>query len=376
MNGLGKILAACDFGDSNEIIVRSASMLAEKHEAELHLLHVLSKKEQNGRSEETIRHTKERLERLLSPEQVMKLSCHWEAVEGSIAKQITHYARDNAIDLIVLGARNRTGLVRFIGHGVASDVLKTAPCSTMVVPLVHALNPLSLAQVAVALHNEFGESLAGDRETTRMQMRQMLKHRFELSDNSAAMLLGQLQLAEVLIYGEHDRATDSETLNATSGSWRIRPQMARDTEQQQLLPQFEHVVDTTPTSDLLHRAQSLRATDIHIDPIGGEYRVRMRIDGHLGHYCDLDADLAAPPAPAVQITCQPGHSGTVPAPRRSCAFTELQLGFPSPHHHVTRRGRGVRLPPFADAGHDVSSARRPRPDSHDAGRHRHNAAPR
>ena len=293
MNGLGKILAACDFGDSNEIIVRSASMLAEKHEAELHLLHVLSKKEQNGRSEETIRHTKERLERLLSPEQVMKLSCHWEAVEGSIAKQITHYARDNAIDLIVLGARNRTGLVRFIGHGVASDVLKTAPCSTMVVPLVHALNPLSLAQVAVALHNEFGESLAGDRETTRMQMRQMLKHRFELSDNSAAMLLGQLQLAEVLIYGEHDRATDSETLNATSGSWRIRPQMARDTEQQQLLPQFEHVVDTTPTSDLLHRAQSLRATDIHIDPIGGEYRVRMRIDGHLGHYCDLDADLAA-----------------------------------------------------------------------------------
>jgi type II secretory ATPase GspE/PulE/Tfp pilus assembly ATPase PilB-like protein len=152
---------------------------------------------------------------------------------------------------------------------------------------------LSLAQVAAALHEEFGESLAGDRETTTLQMRKLLKHRFALSDNSVDVLLGQLQMAEILTYGVQEQVTDDDHVGAKSDSWRIRPQVARDTEKQQLLPQFEHVVDTTPTSDLLHRAQTFRATDIHIDPTGGDYRVRMRIDGHLGHYCDLDADLAA-----------------------------------------------------------------------------------
>jgi type II secretory ATPase GspE/PulE/Tfp pilus assembly ATPase PilB-like protein len=44
----------------------------------------------------------------------------------------------------------------------------------------------------------------------------------------------------------------------------------------------------------LHRAFTLRATDIHIDPSQGTgYTVRMRIDGRLEHYCDLDPDLAA-----------------------------------------------------------------------------------
>ena len=89
MNELNKILVACGFGDSNEVVRRSAGAVAETYEAELHLLHVLSKKEQNSHSQETIRHAKERLERLLPPGQVMKLSCHWEVREGSIAEQIT-----------------------------------------------------------------------------------------------------------------------------------------------------------------------------------------------------------------------------------------------------------------------------------------------
>jgi hypothetical protein len=37
MNGLDKIIVACDFADLNEIVQRSASNLAEKQEAELHL---------------------------------------------------------------------------------------------------------------------------------------------------------------------------------------------------------------------------------------------------------------------------------------------------------------------------------------------------
>lgn len=293
MNELNKILVGCDFGNSNEIVLRSASTLAEKQEAELHLLHVLSKKEQNGHSQETIRHAKERLERLLPPEQLMKLSCQWEVREGSTAKQISRYAQENAIDLIVLGAPDRTGFARLVGHNVAGDVLRTAPCPVLVVPNHHATKPLSLIQVAEELHEEFGESLAGDRETTSLQMCELLTRRFDLSSNSADALLGQLEVAKALTYGEHDESGDEDRADAADTAWQIRPQMAANAKHQQTLPQFEPAIATTPALDLLQRAQSLRATDIHIDPTGdGQHSVRLRIDGRLEHYCDLDRDLA------------------------------------------------------------------------------------
>lgn len=45
--------------------------------------------------------------------------------------------------------------------------------------------------------------------------------------------------------------------------------------------------------DLIRRAASQRATDIHIDPAGdGRYGVRFRIDGRLQAYCQLDRDVA------------------------------------------------------------------------------------
>jgi type II secretory ATPase GspE/PulE/Tfp pilus assembly ATPase PilB-like protein len=47
-----------------------------------------------------------------------------------------------------------------------------------------------------------------------------------------------------------------------------------------------------PAFDLVRRAISLRATDVHIDPAGREgYLVRFRIDGRLEHYCTLDGDI-------------------------------------------------------------------------------------
>lgn len=47
-----------------------------------------------------------------------------------------------------------------------------------------------------------------------------------------------------------------------------------------------------PAYDLIQRAISLNATDIHIDPVGhGEFEVRFRIDGLLENYCILDHEI-------------------------------------------------------------------------------------
>ena len=293
MNDPEKILVACDFGNSNELVIRSASDLAEKHDAELRLLHVLSKKEQNGNAQETIRHTKERLERLLPPEKTMKLACRWDVREGSPAKQIVRYAEENAVDLIVLGSHDRTGLGRLVGQDVPADVLKTAPCSVMIVPNHHETEAVSLMQVAEALRDEFGDALVGERETSSRQMCDLLEQRFNLSSHKSEALLRQLEAVEALTYGIDDESDVEGQAKTTETAWRIRPQAAINGKHQQIVPQSDQDAATTPALDLLHRAQSLRATDIHIDPtVDGRYDVRLRIDGRLEHYCDLDGDLA------------------------------------------------------------------------------------
>ena len=49
----------------------------------------------------------------------------------------------------------------------------------------------------------------------------------------------------------------------------------------------------SPAADLVARAISLRATDIHVDPgEEGFYEVRLRIDGRVNSYCTLDQNVA------------------------------------------------------------------------------------
>lgn len=52
-------------------------------------------------------------------------------------------------------------------------------------------------------------------------------------------------------------------------------------------------VTEMPAIDLIARANSLRATDVHIDPVSSEeYEVRFRIDGQLAQYCSMSKNVA------------------------------------------------------------------------------------
>ena len=55
---------------------------------------------------------------------------------------------------------------------------------------------------------------------------------------------------------------------------------------------FERKTEVSPAIDMAQRAAMLRATDIHIDAVDRGYSVRLRIDGRLQRYCDLDVDVA------------------------------------------------------------------------------------
>lgn len=55
------------------------------------------------------------------------------------------------------------------------------------------------------------------------------------------------------------------------------------------------LADSSAATQLISRALTLRATDIHVDPIDEtQTRVRFRIDGKLSEYCRLDREVADP----------------------------------------------------------------------------------
>jgi type II secretory ATPase GspE/PulE/Tfp pilus assembly ATPase PilB-like protein/nucleotide-binding universal stress UspA family protein len=61
------------------------------------------------------------------------------------------------------------------------------------------------------------------------------------------------------------------------------------------IPSLGQVPESNRALELLHRALTVGATDVHIDPISPhEYSVRFRVDGRLEPYCTLDKVIAAP----------------------------------------------------------------------------------
>ncbi len=50
-------------------------------------------------------------------------------------------------------------------------------------------------------------------------------------------------------------------------------------------------INRNPTLALISRAIAARASDIHIDPMGQEFNVRLRVDGRLVNYCRLSSEV-------------------------------------------------------------------------------------
>jgi nucleotide-binding universal stress UspA family protein len=56
-------------------------------------------------------------------------------LEGDPAAEISRYAADAGIDVIVIGTHGRTGVDRLVMGSVAEKVMREAPCSVLVVKL-------------------------------------------------------------------------------------------------------------------------------------------------------------------------------------------------------------------------------------------------
>jgi universal stress protein A len=138
---LQKICVPVDFSDTSAAALNYAKALAEAFQAQLYVLHVLvnwipdsdlpitpqfyNELEQAARKQ---------LENLLPVAEREKYRVRLELINGmSEFVEIVRYARDQSIDLLVMGTHGRGPIAHMLLGSVAEKVVRKAPCPVLTV---------------------------------------------------------------------------------------------------------------------------------------------------------------------------------------------------------------------------------------------------
>ena len=136
------ILAAVDYTSEARLVLQQARSLAERYGADLTLLHVVELMPVVGGIEafsyvdlyadqpELFKRAEDDLKKLAMAEQLTDVKL--KILTGVPKVEITAYARDNGIDLIVVGSHGRHGISLILGS-TANAVLHYAKCDVLAV---------------------------------------------------------------------------------------------------------------------------------------------------------------------------------------------------------------------------------------------------
>jgi nucleotide-binding universal stress UspA family protein len=137
---LKRVLVAYDFSEYSELAFKYGLSLAQQHQADLHLLHVLPPHSVNepeiawypNKGESAYHLAATRLQRAIPAE--AHLWCNVKTVvrEGHPYREILNYAEENEIDLISVGAHGAGFGMRALFGSNVDRVLRQAPCPVLV----------------------------------------------------------------------------------------------------------------------------------------------------------------------------------------------------------------------------------------------------
>ena len=158
---LKRVLVAYDFSDYAEVALKYGLSIAQEHQAEVHLLHVLPPRSLNEpeiawyplKGESAYHTAALRLQRVVPAEVHLWCSVKTAVSEGQPYREILNYAEKNAIDLISVGAHGAEFGMRALFGSNVDRVLRQAPCPVLVArplkpkPLATKLQDVSLDTV-------------------------------------------------------------------------------------------------------------------------------------------------------------------------------------------------------------------------------------
>lgn len=137
---LKRVLVAYDFSDFSELALKYGLSIAQEHQAELHLLHVLPPRSVNEPEiawypvkGESAYHTAAcRLQRVVPAEANLWCDVKTAVSEGQVYREILNYAEKHEINLISVGAHGAGFGMRALFGSNVDRVLRQAPCPVLV----------------------------------------------------------------------------------------------------------------------------------------------------------------------------------------------------------------------------------------------------
>jgi len=144
MNGFNKILVPIDFSARSITVLRSAVYVAEKFKAELNVIYVVEDfsstvafsvphMSSDIEDEEMKSGAEKKMEDFLNENLDPSVSSKSKVLIGHVAEKICSFAKDEEIDLIIIGTHGYKGLERLMLGSVTEKVFKLAPCAVMAI---------------------------------------------------------------------------------------------------------------------------------------------------------------------------------------------------------------------------------------------------
>lgn len=138
--GVKRVLVAYDFSDYSEVALKYGLSIAQEHQAELHLLHVLPPSSLNEpeiawypiKGESAYHIAARRLQRVVPSDVHLWCSVKTAVSEGYPYREILNYAEKNEIDLISVGAHGAGFGMRALFGSNVDRVLRQSPCPVLV----------------------------------------------------------------------------------------------------------------------------------------------------------------------------------------------------------------------------------------------------
>jgi nucleotide-binding universal stress UspA family protein len=159
---LERLLVAYDFSDYSELALKYALSLAQEHQAELHLLHVLPRDSVSEpelawypMGKDTAYHqAARRLQRAVPSETHLWCEVKQAVAEGQPYREILNYAEKHSIDLISLGAHGAGFGMRTLFGSNVDRVLRQAPCPVLVARPLKPISVLGIEMPILAVATE------------------------------------------------------------------------------------------------------------------------------------------------------------------------------------------------------------------------------
>jgi nucleotide-binding universal stress UspA family protein len=144
MNGYNKILVPIDFSERSITVLRNAVYVAEKFKAELNVIYVVEDFSSmvafsvphissDIQDEEMKRSAEKKMENFLNENLDPSVASKSKVLIGHVAEKICSFAKDEEIDLIIMGTHGYKGLERMLLGSVTEKVLKLAPCAVLMI---------------------------------------------------------------------------------------------------------------------------------------------------------------------------------------------------------------------------------------------------